>query len=437
METVKHHVDRSGNTGLRGFFNSDAVDFDPPSLSLRGNITKAKAKVVYDLKSGFTSDSEEDEIRDLLVSSENSYELIRLVGVMEGWEGLDDELTESYLDQIGSQLARVLDQRDYGVYKLIRRYLNILDYNACPNLGDCFMRLLGWPVKFQKSEFDDLLQNHKVNILKGIASATMRERKNMVDAARIPAVVIDQYRSVMPHRADDLVAWMLEVNYTTRICDMLLRFDYLPLYDVIKEMVDPALSDIQRKAARDTCDNLSLEFAATAKTIDFLGSNEAKSTIDRFTRTLNAALINFPPTLPAATAVGAIVTALGGVGDTLADLQTTITNLPDKFGDILDLSNILDTTDDDNSRTLASELNSQGWLGNTSFTVKVKLVNAMLAGSTGDDDEIGINRVMEAAKAHDQAELYQLAAAATWDMLYSSVDGDEYDSLLNILQQPV
>ena len=59
MEYVKHHVERSGNAGLRGFFASDAVDFDPPSASLRINIMKAKAKVVYDLASGFTPDSEE------------------------------------------------------------------------------------------------------------------------------------------------------------------------------------------------------------------------------------------------------------------------------------------------------------------------------------------------------------------------------------------
>src|SRR3954447_4667028 len=101
MENVKHHVNGSGNSSLRGFFSSDNVDFDPPSLSLRQNITKAKAKYVYDLADGFTDDDDEDAIRDTLVASENSYELIRLVAAMDGWEGLDDELTEAYLDEIG------------------------------------------------------------------------------------------------------------------------------------------------------------------------------------------------------------------------------------------------------------------------------------------------------------------------------------------------
>lgn len=63
-------------------------------------------------------------------------------------------------------------------------------------------------------------------------------------------------------------------------------------------------------------------------------------------------------------------------------------------------------------------------------------MNAPLSGWTGDEDEIGILSVMQAAKGYDQAELYQMAAAATWDSLYSSIDGDEYEELVNTLQQP-
>jgi hypothetical protein len=105
METVKYHVIDSGNSSLSGFFNSDSVDFDPPSNSLRWNVTKAKCKVIYDLKSGFTPASEEREITNLMKTSENSYELIRMVGVMEGWEGIDDELEYYQADQIAAQIA--------------------------------------------------------------------------------------------------------------------------------------------------------------------------------------------------------------------------------------------------------------------------------------------------------------------------------------------
>ena len=96
------------------------------------------------------------------------------------------------------------------------------------------------------------------------------------------------------------------------------------------------------------------------------------------------------------------------------------------------------TSDGDvKARQLISELNSQGSLARAAFTVKLKLVNRLLSGTTGDEDEAAILNVMQAAKAYDKAELYQLAAAATWDSLYSSVDGSEYDELVDILQQPV
>ena len=436
MEFAKHHVNASGNNSLRGFFGSENVDFDPPSPSLRINIMKAKARFVYELADGATDDDDEDAIKDTMASSENSYELIRMVGAMDGWEGMDDELPEGHLDPIAARLAQVLDQRDYVVYQLIRRYLILLDYNASPNLGDCFARLLQWPNEFQADEID-LLLSRKGDLLRGITSATMRDRTNMVNAARIIPAIINLYTALTPHRSNELISLMHEANYTTRIGASLVALDYQPLYGVIADMVDPSLTNLQRVACRDTCLRLSLEFAAAAKAVDVVGSNEAKSTINRFMNVLKAALDNFPATLPAPTALAPIIAALGAVGNTFATLQTAITNLPDALLGPITLSNLLGSDDDDTSRQLISELNSQGSLANTSFKVKLTLVNSLLDGWTVDDDEIGIIRVMEAAKAHDQAELYQLASAATWESLYSSVDGDEYDTMEGILQQPV
>lgn len=441
MEFVKHHVTRSGNSSVRGFFGSDAVDFDPPTDSLRHNIKKAKAKAVYDLADGATGDEEEDEIKDLMVKSENSYELIRMVGAIEGWGGLDDELPEAHLDPIATQIAQVLDQRDYVVYQLMRKYLILLDYNASPTLGDCFDRLLTWPTQFQPAEIDWLL-GKKAALLKGITSATMRDRKNMVDAARVHPDVIARYHAAMPHRVNELIALMFEANYTTRICMPLTRLDFRPLYNVVADMVDPgvnpnpALVDLQRRACRDTCDRLKLEFSAAEKAVEVLGSNEAKAMITRFMQTLKTAIDNFPAVVPAPTVINLIATAVNQVANSIADLRTAITNLPDSIAGIINVGSLLGSTDDDNARYLITQLHSQGWLEHASFEAKHKLVNALLSGFTDDDDEGAILKVLEKAKAYDQAELYQLAAAATWESLYSSFDGDEYDMLEDTLDQP-
>jgi hypothetical protein len=152
---------------------------------------------------------------------------------------------------------------------------------------------------------------------------------------------------------------------------------------------------------------------------------------------LKAAIDNFPAAVPAPTAVGAIAAAIGAVANNLADLQTAITNLPDALAGAITLPALLDSNGDDLARQLVSRLQSQGSLARASFDTKIKMINALLSGSTDDDDEDAINAIMRAAKDWDQAELYQLAAAATWESLYTSMNGDEYDVLEDLLGQPV
>ncbi|CAN5535772.1 hypothetical protein BH10PSE7_BH10PSE7_03330 [soil metagenome] len=440
MEFVRHHVSASGNSTLRGFFNSENVDFDPPSNSLRQNIKKAKARYVHGLADGATGDDEEDDIRDAIAGSENSYEVIRMVGAVDGWGGLDDELPEGHLDPIATTIARVLDQRDYAVYQLIRRYLVLLDYNTSPNLGDCFMRLLQWPSQFQAVEID-LLLSRKADILKGVTSATMRDRTNMIAAALVGPPAFAAYAGAALPRVNELISLMLEVNYTTRICVPLAALNYQPLYAILLEMVDATLTAQQRTACRDTFDRLKLEFSACKNSVDVVGSNEAKTTINRFTVTLKAAIDNFPPTLPAPTAISAIGAALGtaagAIAGTLADLKTAVATLPDALAGAINLGSLLGSSDDDAARNLVSQMQSQGWLARAPFDVKRKLINALLDGFTVDDDEDAINSIMQAARGYDQAELYQLAAAATWESLSMSMDGDQYDTLENTLSQPV
>lgn len=435
MEHVKHHVTASGSTTLRGFFASDNVEFDPPSLSLRRNITKAKSRFVHSLADGYTSADDEGDIRDALQGSQDSAELIRLVGVMDGWEGLDDELEPSQVDQVAAQLAQVLDQRHQVLYQLIRRYLVLLDYGASPTLGDCFQCLARWPSAFQDEEIDAVLAR-RGELLGGITSAARRGRTNVVNAARVLPAVIQGYATGTVHRSDEIVSLMHEVNYSTRICASLVPLDYQPLYRVIADMVDPTVSPSQRQACRDTCLRMSLEFAAAAKAVEVVGSQAARSTVNRFMATLQAALDNFSPTLPAPSTVAAIIAALGGAGSTLTDLLTAVTNLPDALSGAITLPALLGTDDDDNARRLVGELKAQGSLAHLAFTVKVMLINAALDGWTVDDDEIAILGVVQTTKAFDKAEVYQLVAAVTWGALSSGVDGAEYDELVSTLRQP-
>jgi hypothetical protein len=439
METVRHHVSASGNSTLRGFYGSDNVDYDPPSNSLRINVQKAKCQHVYQLADGYTDGDDERDIRDTMSHSENSYEMIRMYFAMRNWEGLDDELEEGYLDEIGRQTAQVLDQRDYTPYQLIRKYLWVLDYKASPNLGDVFMKIRQAPANLQPDEIDFILAQQP-ELLKRVASAALRNRSSMVEASRIVNDVIQAHATAVPpgHRVNDVVTWMYRVNYTRRICYQLELLRYDDLYNVLLEMADPAITDQrQRQACHDAVDSLHLEFAAAQGAVNFAGDNAAKSTVGRFMTARQAALDVWSPAAPPATIFNAIRNVIAPVVTSLADLKQAIIDLPDQLTASLSLPSLLGSDDDDNARALVSGAQSQGWLDRIPARVKSMAIRACLDGWTVDDDEIAILACLTAARAYDQAEVYQLEADATWEDLYDSIDGDEYDQLLDVLKTPV
>lgn len=435
MEFVRHHVKASSSTSFKGFFGSENVDYDPPSNSLRQNIKKAKCRYVYGLADGATGDDEEAAIRDAMQNSENSYELIRMVFAVGGWSGMDDELEEAYLDPIAARIAQVLDQRDYVPWILIRRYLYILDYNSCPTLGDALIKVLGWKKDFHANEFDEIL-NQKANILRTVASATMRKRYPMVQSALIAPHVIQAFDAAAPHREDDLVRMMHEVNYTTRVCTSMAQLMYRDLYDTLLDMANPALDPRQRVACYEVVKGLHLEFAAVEGAVKYAGTTEAKSTVDRFMRTRKAALDTFTPIVPPANILTAIAQAIGSVATTIADLITSINALPDILTTALTLPKFTGEEADDDARSMINNGSTQGWLSRVPREIKQAAINACLDGGTDDDDEGAINKVLLAAKSYDQAELYELASASTWESLYTCFDGDEYDQLEDILSQP-
>jgi hypothetical protein len=443
MDTVRQYVKASGKTTLKDFFGSEYTEFDARSKNLRDNIRNGKSKRLHDLVDGPSGDEDEDKMRDLMVAADNSYEIVRQFQVMGKWEGLDDELPEGHLDPIASRIAQLLDQRDYPVYQLVRRYLSLLDYNASPTLGDCIDKLMSWPVEFQPDEIDKLL-SRKAEILTRITSAVMRDRVNMVNAARVTSEAVQRVWARQPHRANDLTAFLVEVRYTTQIGLSLARLDYRPLYPVLADLVDaglsldsnpppPGLNLILRTAARDTFLRMALEFQAAKAAVDKVGSSDAQATINRFMKTMAAGLDNFPTVVPAQGPIDKIAAALDDIAANIADLRTLLSSLPASIVGMITIPALLESDDDDKARALINQLQAQGSLARLSFDIKHKLVNALLDGSTVDDDEIAIIRVMEAAKAYDPAELYQITASATWEALFTSVDGEEYNTMEAIL----
>jgi hypothetical protein len=95
----------------------------------------------------------------------------------------------------------------------------------------------------------------------------------------------------------------------------------------------------------------------------------------------------------------------------------------------LTLDELLGETADDEARQIANDLASQNRLALLPFRSKSGLVSAMLDGFSDDDDEQAIFHVFTHTKQQSPAEAAQLLAAATWEALSFSFDGQEYDDL--------
>jgi hypothetical protein len=231
---------------------------------------------------------------------------------------------------------------------------------------------------------------------------------------------------------------MYQINYTARICVQLEMLRYDDLYSVLLDMADPAITDRrQRQACHDAIVFLHLEFAAAQGAVNFAGDNAAKTTVGRFMTARQAALDAWTPNGPAATILTAIAQIIAPLATTIANLRQAIINLPDQLTAALTLPSLFGSDSDDHARNLVSEARSQGWLSRLATRIKTLAINACLDGSTGDEDEDAILVCLHAARDYDQAELYQLAAAATWETLDSSIDGEQYDDLEGLLDRPV
>ncbi|MCA3405544.1 MAG: hypothetical protein INF76_18435 [Roseomonas sp.] len=253
---------------------------------MRINVQKAKCNFVVGLANGATSRAEEERIRDAVGRSQNSYEVIRMVSALGGWDGMDDELEPGDLDEIAKNIAQVLDQRDYPVYRFIRRHLPVLHYDddkQGPSLGDAVKRLLTMPSRSMKNEINLLLSQTDEMMLR-IGLAGLRARSHMVRAAGVSIETIEAVTTQAPpvHRRDELVTFLYRAVYTVRIATALELRQYGDLYKVLIDMADGSKDLRLRRAARDSLETMAKAFLAVERAVQTYGSNEARTTVGRF-----------------------------------------------------------------------------------------------------------------------------------------------------------
>jgi hypothetical protein len=90
-------------------------------------------------------------------------------------------------------------------------------------------------------------------------------------------------------------------------------------------------------------------------------------------------------------------------------------------------------TDADDLAVMATnELHARGLLQFLPFTYKLELIKRMAGTGTDaveDDEEQATLKILRVSKDRSAAELLQLAAGRSWEILFGAFEGAEYDDL--------
>lgn len=397
---------------------------------------------INDRFDGATSEEEEDAALATLIGAPRASDLVELVNRL-GWSRLDDELDEPDLTAIMDRLAVLMDRRDHLVGFFLRWYFTVDDLRLpsidLVNVLTPYVTRRGFDVRHRLAD-QALAQRDAV--LDGTVLMALRRRDTHVREFRL---VLDNLAGPEQYYAADLAGLSWEVLYTDLIAGQLTRGDYGLLLLTLNDLFNvnlagfPARSVALFNALRRT----ERYVLAMERAIDIVGSSGQQASARTFSRTRTLFLNSFPqvpppgppgtPPPPAflaavTAAIQSVSTSLNGLAGTFQDLATSVEAAASTVESVT-VGGLLGTTDDDKARSLVSSLAAEGLLALLPAGYKSVLIDRLLDGSVGDDDEEAILTVLRETKIRSQAEFLQLGAAATWDRLDSAIDGEQYDAL--------
>lgn len=431
---------------IMGDYDPEDGDADEKAQKIAGDpelckyLTKEqRAELVKGLFDGSTGEDEEDAAMQILRSANK--EDLKWVTNNVGWDELDDELDSHDIDELSRLLAQpepVADTPSGAVFDEFGITPADLEPETGLEMAELKRKvqetLAGMSEEQIAKLADDLLANKK-ELLKEIADLERRGLDSKADKLR--AILGEVAKHVSGDAKSQLDQFSWQIHYTSRISEELKGGDFAELLKFLPDLADPSLSKEQRVALYETLDNFKPELRAMEEVIREFGTVDQKASLNRFMNTYNAFMGEFDADLPAETVLEAILNRLGKTADNLEDslqeLKATVGIVVDEIQETLTLSHILDTASDDRAREIAQSLYSKGLLAYLPADFKVKLINLMLDGFTGDAEETAINHILEATKAANPDEFYQIIAAVGYDELSSNLHGEEWDDFLKLL----
>lgn len=420
--------------------------------SLKHAIWKWKLARINGLFANDTDEAEEDNALALILSAESADELLFLIrgsatGVPNvsrtvGWPALDYELDQLDLNEICNLLNELLDRRDYIVDHVLGRFFNDTGSLADIQINQATAVMTTLVSSFSTSTaralVDELLQK-RLEILEGIEKIVLRDKSTHIIVFR--ALIDNVLIPITNYQAPLLTQLSWETHYEELIGSQLESIEYVLLLTTLPELVDATLPQIRRQALFDILRRWDAAFQAMEDTVDAVGDVRQKADMRAFMRAKRVFQQNFPQATPAPGVIAQLLQTLGIIGNNIADLRMGMLDLSQSINEALTFAKLFGTIEDDEARQAASALSTQNTgvgdetrLSVLPFSVKFQLINRMLDGATLDEDERGILLTLSHTKRRSVAEFAQLVAAAGWEELDESLDGDEHDELMKLFE---
>lgn len=400
------------------------------NTSLRHAFWRHRRTRIDDYFSGSTSAEEEQAAFGVLQKTDSGPEARHYLRHIT-WDRMDDDFEEQVLTEwaqlAGTRMAQEVNQ----VARFVRNSIGAMNDATIEEQTAQYRQVWSGLSAGRRREIARRLGDDRVAMIGSALRQELMGRASRVETFR---------RAILETIADDadivthdlqLTRW--QAFYVPSFADQLNAGEVRRLTTMLSDLVDPDLPVERREALFELYRMLQPETDAIERVIGQLGNATMAARYQRYLEARDAFLQNFSLTAPTPGLVDEILRALGEVGDRFDTLVDVVGGIGDAVGGIT-LDGLMNGVADDEARNAINELAGND-LPHLPMTMRIELCQRCLAGSTDDDDEQAIRRVLANTPGERLAERFLMVAALTWEALDSSFDGDEYDQLERLLTE--
>lgn len=392
---------------------------------------KEQEQLVMGLFDGATSEQEEDAAMEILrgASDENLKKIVNSIG----WDRLKNELDPEDIDEISKRLANPKATASNSASSKILENFGI--NNSSEEIGEIKRKINQKLDSMSPSEIESLSNETLANKNSVLSEIAMLERSGKGTQAAALRTLVDQLKGrANGELKNGLDQFSYQIRYTSEINGRLKSGDYSGLLENMRDMADPTKSNAERTAIYETLRALDPELRAMEEAIQLYGNSKQKADAEVFMKRYRTFMNTFDPNDSAGDFLDKLGSKLDLAGQSIEDkfdsLRSQTANMVSELPNLVKLGNFLDTLSDDEARELVNNLyskesNGENHLASLPTDYKVRLINNMIAGFTGDEEEQAILKILRETKKKNPQEFYQIISAVGYEELNSNIDGQE------------